>query len=58
MAGHVVDAITPGGEEKQRRFDVVEFYWVCRCLDQDPTKVYGELTTAFRREDRRGRKQG
>jgi transcriptional regulator with XRE-family HTH domain len=45
-------------EHGERRLDVVEFYTVCRCLDQDPATVYNELAKAFRREDRRERRQG
>jgi len=45
-------------EHGERRLDVVEFYRVCRCLGQDPALVYSQLTTAFRRDDRRGRKKG
>ena len=45
-------------EHGERRLDVVEFHWVCRCLDQDQATVYNELAKAFRRKDRRGREKG
>ena len=35
-------------ETGERRLDVVEFYWVCKALGQDPKKVYAELVAKFR----------
>ncbi len=33
----------------ERRLDVVEFYWVCRALGQDPAKVAQRLMKKFDR---------
>ena len=35
-------------EKGERRLDVVEFFWVCRALGQDPAKIYAALTKQFR----------
>ena len=34
-------------EQGERRLDVVEFFWVCRALGQEPARVYSELAREF-----------
>ena len=38
-------------ETGERRLDVVEFFWVCKALDQDPVKVFQKLVTQFVESD-------
>lgn len=40
-------------EQGERRLDLVEFFWVCRALDQDPAKVYAELCNVFMKAEKR-----
>ena len=39
-------------EKGERRLDVVEFFWVCRALNQDPAKVYTRLAGRFDKAER------
>jgi transcriptional regulator with XRE-family HTH domain len=34
-------------EQGERRLDLVEFFWVCRALGQDPAVVYTEMVAQF-----------
>lgn len=34
-------------EQGERRLDFVEFFWVCRALNQDPQKIGQELLAEF-----------
>lgn len=36
-------------EQGERRLDFVEFFWVCRALDQDPAAIAEELQQEFKK---------
>ena len=42
-------------EKGERRLDLVEFFWVCSILGQDPGKVYSELVAKFRKLEKGSR---
>lgn len=42
-------------EQGERRLDVVEFFWVCRALGQNPASVYAELVDDFSKAEKQKR---
>jgi transcriptional regulator with XRE-family HTH domain len=34
-------------EKGERRLDLVEFFWVCRACNAEPSKTYSKLVSAF-----------
>ena len=36
-----------------RRIDLVEFYWICIALDQDPEEIFSKLVSKFRKAPRK-----
>lgn len=42
-------------EKGERRLDVVEFFWVCKVLGQNPADVYAEICRAFTKCEKKRR---
>ena len=44
-------------EQGERRLDLVEFFWVCRALEQNAASVYAELVAGLERLEPRKTKK-